>query len=204
MDSSIPQYTNTTAFERLGQTDKAVDWSREAVREAREESIVISADFMAMTLTNTLFVRATVPQATLHIGSYWEDDSSVYGPYDIEGAEADQEFYVDNSSMFLRLTLPDSAAPVHRVSYKYRITASESLKESAITSLLSWPLRLYTVNLTFEGEIPENITWTLTSVTGDDTSEGKTVLTRTLTPVGNTVTIARDNVSRGESVLAWS
>lgn len=202
MESSAPQYTNSVASERLGQVDKTVDWSREAVREAREESIVISADFTTMVITNTLFVRAKTPQATLHLGSYWEDDSSIYGPYDIEGAYTHQEFYVDNSSMFLRLNLPDEAATVRRVSYKYRVTVPAPLKHSAVTTLLSWPLHLYTCNLTFESDVPEKITWTLTSESEEN--EKQDVLTRELTPVGNTVSVIRDNVSRGESILSWT
>lgn len=196
----MPQYTNPTAFARLGQVDKAVDWSREAVREAREESIVISEDFTTMVITNTLFVRAKTPQATLHLGSYWEDDSSIYGPYDIEGAYTHQEFFVDDSAMFLRLNLPDEAAAVHRVSYKYRITSPTPLKESEITTLMSWPLRLYTCNLTFEGEMPKKITWTLTSEDEDNQQK----LVRDLTPVGKTVTVVSNDVARGESVLSWS
>lgn len=202
MESPMPQYTNPTAFARLGQADKAVDWSREAVREAREENIVISSDFTTIILTNTLFVRAQQPQSTLHIGSYWEDDSSIYGPYDIEGAYTHQEFFVDNSSMFLRLNLPDEAAAVHRVAYKYRITSPTPLKKSEITTLLSWPLHLYTCNLTFEGNLPRKITWTLTSEGEGDEKEN--VLVRNLTPIEKTVSIVRDNVTRGESILSWS
>ncbi|MBR5951163.1 MAG: hypothetical protein IKZ87_07000 [Actinomycetaceae bacterium] len=200
MDSSAPQYTNPVAFSRLKNVDQTVDWSRDAIREAREENITISADFTTMVITNTLFVRTTTPQSTLHIGSYWEDDSSIYGPYDIEGAYTHQEFFVDNSSMFLRLNLPDEAA-VHRVSYKYRVTSTTPLPQSSVTTLMSWPLRLYTCNLTFEGDVPEKITWTVTHQ--NEGGSKKNVVTQELHPVGKTASISYNDVPRGESVLTW-
>lgn len=202
MESSMPQYTNPTAFARLGHVDKAVDWSREAVREAREENIVVSADYKQIILTNTFFVRPQHPQATLHIGGYWEN-KDIYGPYNIEGAQANEELYVDDSAMFLRLNLPEDHAPVHRVSYSYRLRSEKPLTAYSITSLMSWTLRLYTCRLCFEGNLPSTVTWTLTSTPKDGLGTEKEVLTRELEAAGNCFSFTRNTVEQGESVVLW-
>lgn len=203
LDTTLPSYSNMEAYKRLGQADKTVDWSREATREAREETIVVSPDYTTIVLSNTLFVRPQHPHATLHLSGYW-DNKEIYGPYDIEGAHADEELYVDNSSMFLRLNLPEDCARVHRVAYKYRLSSEEALTAFSITSLMSWPLRLYTCRLIFEGDLPNTVTWTLANIPEDGLGTEKTVVTRELEAVDNCFSFVQNDVGQGESVVSWS
>lgn len=203
--------TDAEVAASFAQVDCGIDWNNEAVREIMEEDIMVSSDFLTVDIIVTLTVRSVGPESTLHITGFWdeghppaEDD---IGIYNVLGARIGETITEHVSSGTVRVTtlhLPEELKPgeLHHVRYERRFWSSAPLKY-AVKRAFSWPFRFYLTRVTFAGEVPENIEWTLSSTLEVEGGRERTILSRSLKPYGKTVMFTTENVSNAVGSVRW-
>lgn len=211
---NAPHNSDTQVMRAFGGLDSSLDWEDEAIREMLEEEYVVSADFRHFYVCITLLVRLPdmFTSPTLHVSNMWDYGSvqpepDDIGVYKVEGAtigetvtDATEEGLCKTTTLYLPSTLPPNT--LHRVYYEQKYEVREPATETS-WRLFSWPLRFYSARVTFEGELPASINWTLRKVDEKGEFTKQIVTSKPLKPVNKMVQASVEKVSNAVSYFTW-
>ena len=191
--------------------DSETDWDSELIREAIEDVTVVSADYLKMSHTNTIFGYVPVSnQPSLQVSTIYgyhdneelpDEDHMIYG---ITGASiADQTMYEEDGivNAVTSLSLPYSVAPgdFHTVSYTCDyIFSSPSL--SSGNRYFVFPLSVYSWRVIFEGEPPKRVEYVAFSYDGE--VEGEKIVTP-IDVKDNAATVSLHDVHGFVGTIRW-
>lgn len=205
-------YSNELVFENFHHIDEQTDWDHEVYREELNENIMVSDDFRKIRQRVRVGVRVPYnKRGTLHVSTFWDNTSRPsaddIGVYEIEGAivgETTTELSDEGTAKTTTLILPDDAQPgdLHYISYEHQFI-SRIAQNSTAQRAFSWHLNAYSCTVSFMGRTPKNIEWVLTSVDTNSFSSQKSIYTRPLTPMGNTVTVSVNNIEDAMGLIKW-
>lgn len=210
--ASLVHNTDTEVSTNFAGVDGMVHWEHEVVREVMEEDITISADFRTVDMKMMLVVRPVVEDSTLHMTGLWDEghppaDGDI-GLYNVLGARIGKTVSDTTPAGVVRVTtlhMPEDIKPgePHHVCFERRFWSDEPRKY-AIKRAFSWPYRFYVCRVTFEGEVPEGIEWSLSSTRGvHGGGVERTILSRPLHPYGHTVMATMEHVSNAVGAIRW-
>ncbi|MBR5951165.1 MAG: hypothetical protein IKZ87_07010 [Actinomycetaceae bacterium] len=209
----VPDNVRSQVPKEAEDTEKDVNWEQEAEREILIDSHHISADFRGMRSEIMILSRIVTPtRSHLHVSSYLSEAEEKFSDTEtgiryLEGASVGEIIrHENNQTLTLRLDLPETCkvGDLHRVFYLPAPFTHPSPCKQSPNRYLAWPLRMYTCNLVFEGEVPENIEWVTEGTQERAGSRIKQVTTQRVYPSGNTVQISLENVKGIVGYFRWS
>lgn len=211
--ASVPERLEHRHSAQFNSVAAVINWEHEVNREVFEETTIISADFRTAIHRTVAIVRLPMTGAvpTYHVGFFWDRSKPLtaesIGLHDLEGAVlAGIDRIEEDCSEMARLEIPPSfAAPgsLHRIAYTHRYTIDEPFDESVVRLYL-WPLRFCTVRTVFEGEVPSDIIWELTSVERESNSLRRTTSTRKVDAVDGTAQVVLEDLASAIGRFAWT
>lgn len=190
-------------------SSQEMSFEREAERIALIDHITISPDYCTATERITIVARPhRLGGGTLHFGFHLIPGSKFaeegIDAMELYGARVSQVVMADESSIVVAAELPESTSPdmLHQISYVNREVSSTPFTETN-ERMFPWPLRHFSCQVAFEGELPDSIEWVRAGVEELEHGTRKVATISPLELYGNTVQVSMEDVSTGSTYITW-